>query len=393
MFASQLRPCTSSIAISRKLARRLQSTIAKDNVHASTKHSQMDTIIHDIVPTRDSTHQNPSEDILDSTVNNNSTGIPLLEKGIQKTDEITSKFQDYMYKFNKLPANYAANQILELEDQELQFELESILNQFNAPIKYAFGYGSGVFEQTGYNIKEKPQIDMIFGVTHPSHFHSLNMRQNPDHYSTLKYFGSEFIAKFQDIGAGIYFNPFVKINGHEVKYGIVSMKMLLKDLATWNTFYLAGRLQKPVKILKNDLRVQYWNQLNLKAAATIAKHLTLQKNNGKFDEFEFYKEITGISYLGDIRYVLGAENPNKVQNIVDKNFTRFQSYYEPIYKDVVINNSSYLPVGFTINNTTRKLRGRISRSSILQTLKGILTAGPAKSLRYAWAKKMKTFRK
>ncbi|CCC68226.1 hypothetical protein NCAS_0B01420 [Naumovozyma castellii] len=369
------------------------STIRHQSTTTTTKNesagAEPDLLIHEALIH----HQKP--DIAGSSLAADDVRLPLLEEGIRKSDELTSNFTDYMFRFNRLPPNFASNQFMSL-DQELQRELTQIMDNFDAPIRYAFGYGSGVFEQKGYETGDSsplPQIDMIFGVTYPEHFHSLNMRQNPHHYSTLKYFGSKFVSKFQEIGAGIYFNPFVEINGHEVKYGVVSMKRLLKDLATWDSFYLAGRLQKPVKILKNDLRVQYWNQLNLKAAATLAKHLTLKRNKGKFDEFQFYKEITGLSYLGDIRYTLGGENPNKVHNIVEKNFERFQLYYKPIYKDVIINNSTYLPKGYTVDNATRILRGRISKSSVLQTLKGVLTAGVSKSVRYAWAKKMKSFKK
>ncbi|QLL31244.1 hypothetical protein HG536_0B01050 [Torulaspora globosa] len=318
--------------------------------------------------------------------------LSLLERGIKRSDEMTSKFTDYLYKFHRLPADYGSNQLLTVV-AELQQELQGILTSFKAPVKYAFGYGSGVFQQNGYHKEDtKPQIDLIFGVDHPAHFHSLNMRQNPHHYSSLRYFGSTFVSKFQEIGAGVYFNPFAEINGHQVKYGVISMENLLKDLATWNTFYIAGRMQKPVKILKNDLRAQYWNQLNLKAAATIAKHMTLKKNNGKFDELQFYKEIAGLSYLGDIRYDLGGEHPNKVNNIVSKNFENFQHYYKPIYKDVVLNNSHYLPQGFTPENAGNLLQSRIAKSSVTQTLKGIFTAGVTKSVKYAWAKKSKTFR-
>lgn len=319
--------------------------------------------------------------------------LDLLEKGIRKTDEMTSNFTNYMYKFHRLPPNYGSNQLITI-DKELQKELDGVMSSFKAPCRFVFGYGSGVFEQAGYSKSHsKPQIDIILGVTYPSHFHSINMRQNPQHYSSLKYFGSKFVSKFQQIGAGVYFNPFANINGHDVKYGVVSMETLLKDIATWNTFYLAGRLQKPVKILKNDLRVQYWNQLNLKAAATLAKHYTLEKNNNKFDEFQFYKEITALSYAGDIRYKLGGENPDKVNNIVTKNFERFQEYYKPIYKEVVLNDSFYLPKGFTLKNTQRLLLSRISKSSALQTIKGVFTAGITKSIKYAWAKKLKSMRR
>ncbi|SCV03126.1 LANO_0G02300g1_1 [Lachancea nothofagi CBS 11611] len=316
----------------------------------------------------------------------------LLDQGIQKTNDFASKFTNYRYKFKKLPLDYGSNQLISIEP-ELQQKLESVVSDFKSPIKYAFGYGSGVFKQNGYSKnQEVPQIDMILGVVHPEHFHSLNMRQNPHHYSSLRYFGSKFVSQFQEIGAGIYFNPFVDINGQTVKYGIVSMENLLKDLATWNSFYLAGRLQKPVKILKNDLSVQYWNQLNLKAAATLAKHLIRKDSSKPLDEFEFYKQITALSYAGDIRYKLGGENPDKVRNIVEKNFSQFQEYYKPIFKDVIVNNSHYLPQGFTPENSIKLLERRIFRTSTLQTVKGVFTAGIAKSIRYAWAKKLKAMK-
>ncbi|AGO10848.1 AaceriAFR665Cp [[Ashbya] aceris (nom. inval.)] len=316
----------------------------------------------------------------------------LLEQGIRKTDQALSEYSNYRYKFKRLPANYGSNQLLKV-GHEIDTELRGIMGHFQAPIRYAFGYGSGVFEQAGaHKADGRPQMDLIFGVTHPEHFHSLNMRQNAHHYSTMRYFGSDAISKLQEVGAGVYFNPFVDINGHQVKYGVVSMENLLKDLATWDTFYLAGRLQKPVKVLKNDLRVQFWNQLNLKSAATLAKHMILAKSPGKIDEFEFYKQVTALSYIGDVRYKLGGENPSKVTNIVEKNYENFQRYYEPIYKDVIVNDYGYLPRGFTLENAVKKLEDKISWNSTVQTVKGVVTAGVAKSIKYAWAKKLKAIR-
>lgn len=368
----------------RVTATRLQSSFVKSD---NANHLQNESIVHG------TNFGEASKLMAKNSTKSNENDLVLLEKGIKKSDELTSSFTDYTYKFNKLPANYGSNQLISV-DAELQRELRGILLSFDAPIRYAFGYGSGVFQQSGYSKDDsKPQLDLIFGVSHPTHFHSLNMRQNPQHYSSLRYFGSSFVSKFQEVGAGIYFNPFAQINGHEVKYGVISMENLLRDLATWDTFYIAGRLQKPVKVLRNDIRVQYWNQLNLKAAASLAKYLTMHKNNGQFSELEFYKEIAGLSYLGDVRYQLGGEHPNKVDNIVSKNLENFRYYYKPIYKDVVLNNSLYLPQGFTLDNAGALLQSRIGKSSTLQTLKGIFTAGITKSIKYAWAKKLKAFKK
>jgi hypothetical protein len=57
-------------------------------------------------------------------------------------------------------------------------------------------------------------MDFIFGVSHPGHWHALNMQQNPHHYSSLRLLGSNTVSTIQDdVGAGVYFNPYVEING------------------------------------------------------------------------------------------------------------------------------------------------------------------------------------
>lgn len=51
-------------------------------------------------------------------------------------------------KFSQLPLNFGANQHISIND-ELKEKLRAILWKFNAPIRYAFAYGSGVFQQAG----------------------------------------------------------------------------------------------------------------------------------------------------------------------------------------------------------------------------------------------------
>ena len=76
------------------------------------------------------------------------------------------------------------------------------------------------------------------------------MHQYPEHYSFLRRFGSGLVSRVQDDwGAGVYFNPYITVNGTMIKYGVVNLDTLQKDLSQWDTLYLAGRLHKPVKIL------------------------------------------------------------------------------------------------------------------------------------------------
>jgi translocator assembly and maintenance protein 41 len=127
-------------------------------------------------------------------------------------------------------------------------DLEGILGSFRAPIRFAFGYGSGVYQQLDNN--DNVQIDLIFGVTHPEHWHSLNLRQNRHHYSAMGSLGEWTVSKAQkSFGAYLYYNTNVKINGFDVKYGVIAMDQLLKDMNEWETLYISGRMHKPVSFI------------------------------------------------------------------------------------------------------------------------------------------------
>jgi len=117
-----------------------------------------------------------------------------------------------------LPRDFGVNQIMSI-NEELRERLRQVLWQFKAPIRYAVAYGSGVFSQgkghsSSKDGESKPQIDMLFGVTYTDHWHSLNLMQHRSHYSGLGVFGSGVVGYVQDrIGAGVYFNPYVEMNG------------------------------------------------------------------------------------------------------------------------------------------------------------------------------------
>ncbi|KAI9823980.1 MAG: Phosphatidate cytidylyltransferase, mitochondrial [Phylliscum demangeonii] len=264
--------------------------------------------------------------------------------------------------FSQLPHNnFGVNQHM-LIDHEFKETLRQILWQFRAPIRYAFAYGSGVFAQssnppasTGASPRtetpfsalhpspasalaaaakgpgKEKMVDMIFGVSHTQHWHSLNLTQHRDHYSAVGSLGSAFLSNVQDRwGAGVYFNPFVTVNGRLIKYGVVNLETLCKDLSEWQTIYLAGRLHKPVKILRDDPRVRLANQINLISALRTALLLL----PAAFSERQLYSTIAGISYMGDLRMSLPTENPQKVQNIVRHQMTNFRRLYSPLIADL-----------------------------------------------------------
>jgi translocator assembly and maintenance protein 41 len=252
--------------------------------------------------------------------------------------------------FSQLPhREFGYNQHMKI-NEEFKEALRQILWQFKAPIRYAFAYGSGVFSQsssssaTSLSPHPNPSkavaewqkgggkmIDFIFGVSHTQHWHSLNLQQHRDHYSILGSLGSGFVSRVQDkIGAGVYFNPYITVNGTLIKYGVVNLDTLRNDLSTWDSLYLAGRLQKPVKILRDDPRVRLANQINLISAVRTALLMLPEK----FTEKDLYSAITGISYQGDPRMRFGSENPRKIANIVENQMSNFRQLYSPLVEDL-----------------------------------------------------------
>lgn len=89
------------------------------------------------------------------------------------------------------------------------------------------------------------------------------------------------------------------------------MHHLQRDLEQWETLYLAGRLHKPVKILRQDAKLAISTKMNLQNAVR-ASLLMLPE---RFSDEELFLKIAGLSYRGDFRMLVG-ENPYKVYNIV-----------------------------------------------------------------------------
>jgi translocator assembly and maintenance protein 41 len=190
-------------------------------------------------------------------------------------------------------------------------------------------------------------IDFIFGVSYSQHWHDINLHQHRDHYSALGSTGSYMVSQVQDrFGAGVYFHPYVTVNGTMIKYGVVNLDTLCRDLTQWDTMYLAGRLQKPVKILRDHPKVRLANQMNLLSALRVALLLLPER----FSEFELYSTIAGMSYMGDLRMALPAEDPSKVRNIVSGQMAHFRRLYAPLidnlpnvtFQDPRCNNADWI---------------------------------------------------
>ncbi|KAJ2804517.1 Mitochondrial translocator assembly and maintenance protein 41 [Coemansia guatemalensis] len=326
------------------------------------------------------------------------------------------------------------------QQEEIRAALSKVLRQFAAPIRYAFAYGSGVYKQSGYGATSKPMVDLIFAVSHPDHWHALNISQNRSHYSFMGTLGSNAVAFVQDrMGAGVYYNPFVEVDGMLIKYGVVSMDTLSSDLLNWDSLYLAGRMQKPTLTLRRDPLMRISKQVNLTHAVRAAL-LMLPKN---FSTEQLFRTIAALSFYGDFRMRVGGENPRKVDNIVEAQMLLFKYRYssiieglpnlEYIGKDLLQQNMSpvdraamlrkmpnnfydklvrqgrkagiKLPPGFgaekvnteklvAVDNigqiTTKAIESIVALPALTQSAKGILSSGLTKSISYMYAKNKKS---
>lgn len=320
-------------------------------------------------------------------------------------------------------------------------------NQF----KFCFAYGSAVKQQLGYDAVHKQQsnnmIDMIFCVANPYQWHRDNIEMNPHHYSAMRLIGANAITCWQqNVGARIYFNTLVPISDRvTIKYGVVSENHLIDDLQNWTHLYLAGRLHKPIERLHLSTKpIEMAIDENFQHAIRSALLLLPDK----FTWYQLFYTISSLSYSGDFRMIFG-ENKNKVHNIVQSQLTEFQQLYGDALK-----KSEFIPYVHMLSssvdtsmlvqckesksllNHLRKLPGEVQRrlitdgvdksimmvpaderleklsqlngnavalavkksidnivwrSSVLQSIKNIPTAGIGKSLQYSWKKALKTF--
>lgn len=123
----------------------------------------------------------------------------------------------------------------------------------------------------------------------------------------------------------------VEVEGQNIKYGVISMDSLCEDLLDWKTIYVAGRMHKPVRIIRQDPRVLLANQVNLASVLRVAL-LSLPE---EFSEVELWEQVAGVSYMGDPRMSIpGGENPRKVQNIVRPQISRFRTLYQRLLAEL-----------------------------------------------------------
>lgn len=266
----------------------------------------------------------------------------------------------------------------------------------------AFGYGSGVFKQLGYDSKEKPQIDLILIVNDMKLWHKENIKKNPKDYSFIgrNFFLNSSLDEIKGI-TGITYQSNIEYKGHLFKYGIIEYGDFVRHMQTWDSFYVPGRFQKPILTIKSN---NFIDELILQNRRNACKVGLLCLNNK--DLKDLYLTICNLSYSGDTRMKV-AENPKKVDNIVGASYDKFNEMYN--FNDLYQKNGERIEYEIDIDELPSSLEKYIKddktkekvmeylsdlnrKESSLQTMKGIKTNGIVKSLRYGLAKVLKRFR-
>jgi len=256
------------------------------------------------------------------------------------------------------------------------------------------GYGSGINLQHGQE-NRKPQIDLIVVVDDLKKWHILNAKKNPQDYSfSGKLFFKYAPKKWLRSGGKITYMTYIPFNGRKYKIGTIEKEDFIRDLKGWETFYMAGRMQKPILIVRAPNEILDVIEYNRKAGLVSTKLLLGQ---GEYDEEYFYTILAGLSYIGDTRMGI-AENPDKVFNIVKGSF----DFYHKVYGQQLEFNNGKVVVEFESTSILPgELKAYLTKSgkntgdgirqflvdknksqSMAQTVKGLFTTGPIKSIKY-----------
>ncbi len=189
--------------------------------------------------------------------------------------------------------------------------------------KGAFGYGSGVFKQSGYANDANPQRDVIFIVDDLKEWHLENMDMNPKDYSPLGKLHLTTASKKRIKGLNkITYVSQIKSGDYKYKYGVIEESDFVYNLTSWENLFVVGRFQKPTLKInstrKIDAVISYDQNCAFRIACLLAPSKTTLSN--------LFRILCGLSYMGDTRMKV-AENPNKVFNIVKGSYSLLEDLY------------------------------------------------------------------
>lgn len=211
--------------------------------------------------------------------------------------------------------------------------IELLRGHVKTPFMTAFAYGSGVFKQSegcGFRVIGNKMVDYLVVVEDHklTEWHQDNCEVNPGDYPFL---GRLAMNKSKIFDESVYYVPSVTVSGDKkIKYGVLGWGTMIRDLFTWETMFLAGRLQKPT--LRYDITSIDSDSLTLAMEYNYDSALrTSILLNPRADFIKILKGIVSLSYTNDPRLLL-AESPQKVENIVRGQMKELEALYLERYE-------------------------------------------------------------
>ncbi len=311
-----------------------------------------------------------------------------------------------------------------MENLKIRDRIIDFIGTLPTPVSVK-AYGSSVAFQGSDSEKDKKQVDLVVIVDDIKKFYEENLKENRYMYKLIPriYFKHAKVDSLKSY-ASICYTTHINYGIDTYKMGVIEKKDVLDDLLNWKTFYIAGRFQKEMFTPISDAEIEKANAINKKNALTVALVL-LDRKNPTIDKL--YETLCSLSYMGDNRKTLKAEDPNKVKKIATYSKDFFDREYKDktdlftvnddgslnIDYDKVKKSTYFLPLALrskilaiydeelseedelekTRDEIKNYLTTIIRKSSKGQTKKGILTTGPKNSVSYALAKLKKGRRK
>lgn len=208
-------------------------------------------------------------------------------------------------------------------------EIKTLITEFcktRPEAEVIIGYGSGVKKQANDKGFDK-QIDLIMGVKDSTKWHQENYQENPKDYSKLGYL---LLPLYKNLGTKINYLSYLPFKDNMFKIGVVQTNDLIDDLFCWDNFYLAGRCQKSVDVIKST---QLLDQAIIHNRLNALKIALLLSEKKEISKIELYELLCSLSFIGDWRKILHVENANKVKNIVNGSLEELENIYNPLNKN------------------------------------------------------------
>lgn len=311
-----------------------------------------------------------------------------------------------------------------MENLKIRDRIVSFIRTLPSPVSVK-AYGSSIAFQGEESAKDKKQVDLVVIVDDIKKFYEKNLKENPYMYKLVPrfYFKHASVKQLKSY-ASICYTTHINYGIDTYKMGVIEKKDVLDDLLNWKTFYIAGRFQKEMYTPISDADIERANEINKKNALTVALVL-LDRKNPTIDKL--YEVLCSLSYMGDNRKTLKAEDPNKVKKLAKYSKEFFDREYRDKTVLFTVNDDDSLNINYDMVKKSTyflplALRGKIlsiydmelskeeelektrevvkdylteiiKASSKGQTKKGILTTGPVNSISYALAKLKKGRRK